>query len=389
MDLSAFSNTYSEARDKFLAAARDAGAELNQYEHDAQRGPDGERLYLDCARIGPRDARRMLVVISGTHGIEGYSGSAAQSHWLRATCDAPRAPDTAVLLIHAHNPWGFAHGTRVTEENVDLNRNFVDFARPLPANPGYERVHELIALGNWDERSIADAFADLVTLRAELGEQAYSDAFNGGQYVHPDGLFFGGTRPQWANRTFHAVLKAHSSHVEDAALIDLHTGIGPRLGHVFLCFHAPGTTAHERARLWWGERAVNREGVTHKAVARYQGLVVDAFSRALPNADTTAVVVEFGTLPREAMQRANMAARWLRFEAPKGARADRIAEVQRLYREAFYPGDREWRQAVLEQSKELIDRGVSGIGAACAARDDATNGSSSEPSRGGDAFDSD
>lgn len=60
-----------------------------------------------------------------------------------------------------------------------------------------------------------------------------------------------------------------------------------------------------------GERAVNRDGVTHKAVARYQGLLVDAFVAMLPEAETTAVVVEFGTLPRPRMQRASMAARWL------------------------------------------------------------------------------
>lgn len=362
MDLSVFSETYTQARDKFLAAAKDAGAELHHFEHDRQRGPEGERLFLDCARLGPRDASRAVVVVSGTHGIEGYSGSAAQTNWLRRCSGTRLGPDTSVLLVHAHNPWGFAHGARVTEENVDLNRNFVDFGRSLPGNPGYGRVHQLISLRHWDERAIADAFAGLAQLREEVGEQAYSDAFNGGQYHFPDGLFFGGHRPQWSNRTFHSVIDRCLSRVRHAALIDLHTGIGPRLGHVFLCFHAPGSAAHERARLWWGDRAVNREGVTHKAVARYQGLVVDAFCAALPNAETTAVVVEFGTLPRESMQRANMAGRWLRFEAPRRAVDSRIAEVARMYREAFYPSDVEWRQAVLEQSRELIDRGVVGVG---------------------------
>ena len=40
---------------------------------------------------------------------------------------------------------GFAHALWFTEENVDLNRNFVDFSQPLPQNPRYAEVHALIA----------------------------------------------------------------------------------------------------------------------------------------------------------------------------------------------------------------------------------------------------
>ena len=37
------------------------------------------------------------------------------------------------------------------------------------------------------------------------------------------------------------------------------------------------------------------------------------------------------------------------------------AKVRREYEAAFYPADAEWRTAALEQSREFIDRGVSGI----------------------------
>jgi hypothetical protein len=35
--------------------------------------------------------------------------------------------------------------------------------------------------------------------------------------------------------------------------------------------------------------------------------------------------------------------------------------VRREYEAAFYPTDAEWRKAVLEQSRDFIDRGVAGI----------------------------
>ncbi len=356
-----FSSSYAEAREKFLAAARAAGAQLTAYLHPSAKGPQGEALYLDAAVLGRPDAPNVMLVGCGTHGIEGYSGSAAQTAWMQGGGAKRIANDAALVFLHAHNPWGFAHAQRVTEENVDLNRNFVDHSRPYPANPGYAVLHPGISPSRWDEDAVRGAFAALESFREQRGEQAFSDAYNGGQYSHPDGFFFGGQRAQWANGAFRAVVRAHAGHAKRAALIDLHTGIGPYLDHVFLCFHPPGSAAYERARAWWGERAVNRQGSTHKALAVYQGLLVDAFQAELADAETTAVVIEFGTRSRPDMQRANMSLRWLRThgkEHPSLAK-----QVLADYVDAFYPAAAEWREAVLAQSRVFIDQAVAGIAA--------------------------
>lgn len=355
-----FSSTYSEARHKFLAAAGTAGARVASYRHPSEHGPDGEELFLDVAMVGPAGADSIVVVGSGTHGIEGFAGSAAQTAWMLG--DGPRRlpKNTAALLTHAHNPWGFAHKVRVTEENVDLNRNFIDYSRPLPDNRAYAHIHPLITPYTWSEEGIADRIARLQEWKTEVGEQTFSDVYNGGQYSHDDGLFFGGRREQWANGAFRRAIRAHAGHAKRAALIDLHTGIGPYLEHVYLCFHKPGTPAYDRARAWWGERAVNRQGVTHRAVANYRGLLVDAFVDMLPEASATALMVEFGTRSREAMQRANLAVRWLRY----GNRDDpeQVKTLHADYIESCYPGDAQWRKALIEQSRDIIDRALSGIG---------------------------
>jgi hypothetical protein len=356
-DTGAFSDSYAEARQKFVEAARRAGAKLTSYKHPGERGPGGEALYLDVSVLGPGSASHVFVVGSGTHGIEGYSGSAAQRAWLRSR---PRLPkDTAVVFFHAQNPWGFAHKTRTTEENVDLNRNFIDFAKPLPRNPGYLELHPQIATARWDDAAIADIFARLDAYREAHGEQAFSDAFNGGQYTHADGIFYGGVRKQWANSAFRAAVETHLERARRVAYIDLHTGIGPWCEHVYPCFHAEGSPARARARAWWGERAVNLQGVTHNKLAAYSGTLVDALVDMLPAVEVTALVVEFGTLPRRDMQRANLAQRWMRFEGPRDPVL--AAKVRREYEAAFYPADPQWRQAVLEQSAEFINRGVAGV----------------------------
>ncbi len=351
-DLSACSETYAEARATFLDAA---GTRVRSYPHP-EKG-----LFLDVATLGDPDAPNVFAVGCGTHGIEGYPGSAALTHWLRGGGGKRLPADTAVVFFHAHNPWGFEKRTRVTEENVDLNRNFIDFSKPLPRNPGYAEVHPIVTPERWDDEAVAEVFRKLAEYRARVGEQAFSDAFNGGQYSHADGIYYGGARAQWSNAAFRKAVAENLGHAKRAAFIDLHTGIGPRYEHIYLTFAPAGSPAYERARAWWGERAVNRAGVTHKAVAVYRGVLIDAFVEMLPRAEATTLVVEFGTLPREGVQRGSLLQRWLRFNGPKFP--GRAAALQREYDEAVYPSEPRWREAALAQSLEFLDRGVRGVSA--------------------------
>ncbi len=70
-NIHSFAADYSEARDKFLAAARIAGAAAHRYDNPT-KGPKGAALSTDVSRLGPDDASKVMVTISSTHGIEGY-----------------------------------------------------------------------------------------------------------------------------------------------------------------------------------------------------------------------------------------------------------------------------------------------------------------------------
>jgi hypothetical protein len=69
-----FAQTYAEARAKFLEAAEAACLDVQIHVHP-MRGRDGEQLALDVVRDGPADARRVLLISSGCHGVEGFCGS--------------------------------------------------------------------------------------------------------------------------------------------------------------------------------------------------------------------------------------------------------------------------------------------------------------------------
>lgn len=356
-----FSSTYKEARGKFLDAARVAGATLTQHQHPRARGADEEALFLDVARLGSPDAGRVLFIGSGTHGIEGFPGSGVQTGWLLANGKSSLPADTALVLTHAHNPWGFSNRTRVTEENVDLNRNFVDHAEAHPENPGYAELHAKFRPRKWSEMVVSEAHAALEAFRAKHGEQRYSDTVDGGQYSHADGAYYGGARPQWSNTTLREVFRKEAAKAKQVAFVDLHTGIGSYGEAVFLCFHEPGSSARARCAAWWGERAVNMAGISIPKLARYSGTILTAFAQEAAHAERTEIAVEFGTRPREEMKAAGLADLWLRHHGEDDPAL--AAQLKQRYIEAFYPSDPQWRERALVQGREIIDQGLAGIGA--------------------------
>src|SRR5205807_2428201 len=88
-------------------------------------------------------------IASGTHGVEGYAGAACQFRLLERWRDHYGKPGDAAaghawLLVHAVNPWGYRYDSRVTRENVDINRNFVDFPVDVSDPGGYGEWHDLL-----------------------------------------------------------------------------------------------------------------------------------------------------------------------------------------------------------------------------------------------------
>ena len=246
-----FAQTYAEARGKFLAAADAAGLAVQSHPHPLI-GHDGEPLAMDVARVGPADAQGLLMVSSACHGVEGFCGSGVQNALL---ADAgfhaqALAAGVAVLYVHALNPHGFSFWRRTTHENVDLNRNWHDFSKPLPENAAYEEIAHLVMPATWPPS--AENEAALGAYAARHGAKGLQAAVTGGQHGHPQGLFYGGVNPTWSQQTLRHVLQQHATRCTRLGWIDLHTGLGPS-GHgerIFAC--ANDAAALQRARAWWG-----------------------------------------------------------------------------------------------------------------------------------------
>ena len=82
MNTPLFSDSYREARARFLAAASTAGASVHTQVLPLS-GAQGEVLAMDVAVQGPPGATRVLMTTSAVHGIEGFCGSAIQTGLLQ------------------------------------------------------------------------------------------------------------------------------------------------------------------------------------------------------------------------------------------------------------------------------------------------------------------
>jgi hypothetical protein len=353
-----FSATYAEAREKFLEAARRAGGRLEENRLPHHQGPGGETLAMDCAVLGPENAPAGLVLVSATHGVEGFCGSACQTGLLREGRIAAIAAEMRVVLIHAHNPFGFAWLRRVNEDNVDLNRNYLDHHRPYPAAPHYDALAADIAPTAITGPDYETASARLRAYAHAHGAFALQQAITAGQYRHPTGLYYGGAFPAWSNRTLTLALAKFLAPQKQVALVDYHSGLGP-FGHGEIISECePGSPGDSRLKAWFGGEAKStRAG--ESVSAELTGTLDSAVPRLLPDAETVAFAVEFGTIAPTEVFQALQKDNWLHlFGDPKSAQA---REIKAAIRRAFYPDTDEWKRLVWARSCEVIERTAKGL----------------------------
>lgn len=357
MTMSPFSASYAEARGKFRDAATAAGASLSTYVHP-EPGPDGGELTTDCAWIGPTDATAVLVLVSGTHGVEGFCGSGAQVDWLRRGEAGQLGTDQAVLLVHAINPYGFAWKRRVTHENVDLNRNFVDFSGPLPTNPDYETLAATVKPADWSGETQAAARKVLRAFAETHSFRAMAQAISGGQYTHSDGLFFGGSGPTWSRLTLESIFRTYLSQATDIGVVDYHTGLGPE-GYAEPIISAPqGSPEYERAMAWYGLAA--KSHLSGDSVsAQIAGDWLGAAPALLPHARFTGISLEYGTQDSNRVLDALRADNWL--HAHGDPRSPQGQQIKAQILAAFYVDTDLWRGMVLGQSLMAVREAIAGL----------------------------
>ena len=354
-----FSYSYHQARQRFLAAAQTLNLLVDSHVLPGYSGAANEVLATDTVLFNAEGARSLLVLSSGVHGIEGFCGSACQLAFLNDDDLQRRARDAhvAVLLVHAVNPYGFSHLRRTNEDNIDINRNCLDFSHVLRDNPAYSAIREHLIPPVWPETP--DNAAWIADYIACHGAQAYQSAATSGQYTDPDGLFYGGTAPAWSNLTVRRILRETGAGFNDIGWIDFHTGLGPYGHGEKLYAGRPGTDELSRARDWWGGDVVAPfEGTSVSEVV--SGPIAGAIYSECPHARSTSLALEYGTVPFSGILDALRGDQWLTRHRDT-SEAQRALLKQQI-RCAFYRDEDPWRGMVLGQARVAVLQALMGLG---------------------------
>lgn len=350
-----FSLSYRESRDKFLAAAAQAGASLSAVKHPLQ-GPEGDDLYMDVACLGPDDAENAIVIVSGTHGIEGFCGAGVQTALLGNPVALDLFQDIKLVMIHGHNPYGFAWLRRVNEDNVDLNRNYVDFSEPQDSNEYYLEVKDLVLPKVFGEESEAA----MQTWINDNGVENYQKAVMSGQRVDPQGVFYGGTGVTWSNETMHQVLSQALVGQKNVALMDIHTGLGP-YGHGDLIHAYPkDSNGYNELRAWFGAEVIAINAGDYEEVAAVpRGPIVSSLDTILPDHNSFALVNEYGTVEFDRVIKAIRADNWVHINGDLESEQGRA--IKQEMRDCFYCVKDEWRQMIWDRAIWSFERMAQGL----------------------------
>jgi len=350
-----FSSDYNTARQKFIGSVNQVGPQVENI-HNTYSRNEREGLFIDLAIIGPKKATKFIVLISGTHGVEGFAGSGIQTGLIEDGLFNSLPDDVAILLIHALNPYGMANYRRFNEDSVDLNRNFRDHSTPSPRNDFYEKFANVIAPRSMSLSSELISWVRLLWFRIIAGKQELRSAISKGQYSHPQGLFYGGKANAWSNTILRQIIIKYLSGAKQVIVLDFHTGLG-KFGAAKVILNTPELTPeYKRAKAIWGENIVETTADGESVSAHFDTTLKLAIPKLLPNTEVTAVSLEFGTFPTMEVFKALRAENWLHHHAD--ATCTKMDIIKNNLLQAFYPNSIAWKNSVWRQGKKTVEQAL-------------------------------
>lgn len=226
-----FSTSYEEARHKFKQTVKKHCLNCKE-ESFRVPGQIDNNLWVDAAINHPEQRKNLIILVSGVHGPEGFAGNAAQILFLKKYKKWPLG--TGLLLIHGVNPFGMKYGRRVSENNVNLNRNLsLDKKIFTQQNQNYlELAHlfnpKVAVINPWSERAGRNARLLTHISSKQQGLGLLLKGYILGQYEYSKGIEFGGKDWEPQSIWLMNLLKENIQLYENILLLDLHTGVGKK-----------------------------------------------------------------------------------------------------------------------------------------------------------------
>lgn len=361
--LSYYPANYIEARDIFRSTTNEISERYNNVQYHEVKVTsafDDDLTIGVCYIPAQNDSVNLLILSSGVHGVEGYVGHAVQEMFIDMFLNDKLLDNTGVLLLHSINPYGFKHSRRVTENNVDMNRNSPstnDLYSTI--NEGYPKVYDLInPQKKVDVSSLENRFFFLKAVNEirKASMPVLRQAVLQGQYQFPEGLYFGGFKPEPQIDSLKPIIKKICEPYQRIFALDLHTGYGERGTLHFFGLQMENSKKIEMEQLFqgfsidWGD-SEDFYTVTgdFTAFLEYENHNKDFYPMSL----------EYGTLNSQTTMGSLKSIHIMILEnqgQQQGyASVKDSLKVKQDLLEMYYPTSENWRNHIMEQTKKVFE----------------------------------
>ncbi len=364
-NLKYFSDSYEQCREGFRTEAKNVfitmgNVQVEQLSVESREDPD---LTIDyCYIPAQKKFKRLLIMTSGIHGVEGYAGSAVQQMFIKEILPQTNVEELGILLIHSVNPFGFKYQRRVTENNVDLNRNCsVDISLYDKPNEGYA------ALNSWLNRKrvlrlteFDHFFFPLYALQKKIkySMQKMRQAILQGQYRYEKGIFFGGKSRESSIQKITPLIQQIALPYEMVFCIDLHTGYGAN--GVLHLLHAPVSDTRKRQRLSSLFKDVQIDWADTRDFYSVTGDFLSYLEQILSDKAYMSMTFEFGTMDTQTTLGAikalhNVIIENQGFQYGYATKGDETA-VRERFLQGYFPSSAAWRSKVIQDARLLLQQ---------------------------------
>lgn len=358
-----FQESYADCKARFIQAAGKVKASFDRVVVSAMpvEGKRDQDLTIDyCYIPAQKNPKRLLVLTSAVHGVEGYTGSAVQQMFLTELTNKMNLDEMGLLVIHGVNPFGFKHKRRFSENNVDLNRNCsADSNLYSTENEGYADLNAFLnQVQPVSMSSLGNMFFQLhaISKILQYGMPSLRQAVLQGQYNFEKGVYFGGRQLEPMVADVGDLVQKTAASYEIVFNIDLHTGYGTN--GILHLFPDPLKDQTKKAkiedifsgnRIDWGD--TDDFYTVTGSFSSYLGQVI-------PDKYYLTMAFEFGTLDTHTTMGSIKALHhvmienqgfWYGYKSEKDE-----AEVKSRYLESYYPSSEAWRSKVIHDARKLL-----------------------------------
>ncbi len=363
--LTFFHETYDENREQFRRLAALLNREFSDveiYTYIVKSKVDSD-LSINAVYIpAQNEAKKLIIMSSGVHGIEGFTGSAVQQYVMTQMLSGKVPQNMGLLLIHAINPFGFKYERRVSENNVDMNRNFHSNKDLFTNNnEGYAKIYRFL---NPEGKVRAGYFRNTVFFMKTVYKiirysmQTLRQSTVQGQYEFDKGIFYGGKDFEPQKEWLAQLISKKTDDYEFVFAIDLHTGLGERGTLHYL----PGYVQDLNSDMLL-ERLLESYTVDWPDTGKEFYLATGVFRNylgSLISADKKYIRIafEYGTLESQSMVGSIRSLQNIILENQGfhyGYENNHTEDlVKNRFREMFFPSSKIWRSQIMKQTSEIL-----------------------------------